>query len=118
MRIRVKRAYEDPAVSDGTRVLVDRLWPRGVTKERARIDLWLKDIAPSPKLRTWFGHELSKWDEFKQQYQVELSLNSDGVRTLVDLIKNGQVTLVYGAKDRDHNQAVVLKEFLEQKLQH
>ena len=112
MRVTVKRAYEEPAPDDGTRILVDRLWPRGVSKEKAAIDLWLKEIAPSTELRKWFGHDPAKWDAFQERYRAELSANHDAIRTLKAKISEGPVTLVYGAKDEEHNGAVVLKAFL------
>ena len=112
MTISIKRAYEKPAKEDGTRILVDRLWPRGLTKEKAKIDLWLKDIAPSPELRTWFGHDPEKWTEFKKRYRAELKKNGEQVALLKDAIKKGPVTLVYAAKDEEHNGAVVLQKNL------
>lgn len=113
MTIQVKRVYEPSQSSDGKRVLIDRLWPRGLTKEKAKVDLWLKDIAPSTELRKWFGHDPAKWNEFKKRYHAELKENSEAVSKMMDTLKNGKVTLVYGAKDEEHNDAVVLKEYLE-----
>ncbi len=110
MSIRIKRVYEQPGHEDGKRILVDRLWPRGLTKEKASVDLWLKDIAPSTELRKWFAHDPSKWTEFKQRYLHELKANSEAVQVLKDELKKGQVTLVYGAKDEEHNDALVLQE--------
>ena len=111
--IKLKRAYEAAAEEDGFRVLVERLWPRGLTKERARIDLWLKDIAPSPELRKWYGHETEKWEQFRQRYRKELSARKD----LVDMLKqkSGErtVTFVFAARDERHNSAAALKEFIE-----
>jgi uncharacterized protein YeaO (DUF488 family) len=115
MIIHIKRVYELPQSSDEKRVLIDRLWPRGLTKEKAKVDLWIKDIAPSTDLRKWFGHDPDKWNEFKERYHEELKENSEVVSQLVELVKNGKVTLVYGAKDQEHNDAVVLKEYLEKK---
>ncbi len=115
MAIQMKRVYELPQTSDGKRVLVDRLWPRGLTKEKAKIDLWLKDIAPTTELRKWFGHDPAKWSEFKKRYHEELKKNNEVVLKLVELLNKGKVTLVYGAKDEKHNDAVVLKEYLEKK---
>lgn len=109
--ITLKRAYEKASRSDGYRVLVDRLWPRGVSKAALKLDAWEKDIAPSPELRTWFGHDPKRWSEFKKRYHAELRGNKEGLRTLKKSAKN--ITLVYGAKDPEHNQAVVLKEALE-----
>jgi uncharacterized protein YeaO (DUF488 family) len=110
MKIEIKRVYEKPAKEDGIRILVDRLWPRGLTKEKAAIDLWLKDIAPSTELRKWFGHEPAKWIEFKKRYHQELKRNIEQVSRLKDELKKGTTTLVYGAKNVQHNEAVVLKE--------
>ena len=110
MSIRIKRVYEQPSHEDGKRILVDRLWPRGLSKEKASVDLWLKDIAPSTELRKWFDHDPSKWDEFKQRYLSELKENSEAVQTLKEELKKGQVTLVYAAKDEEHNDALVLQE--------
>ena len=113
MDIQLKRAYVEASPADGTRVLVDRLWPRGVSKERARLDLWLKTIAPSTELRKWFNHDPARWSEFRKRYEKELKENPEDVGRLVDLAKAGRVTLIYGAKDEAHNEAVVLKEHLE-----
>lgn len=115
MDILIKRVYEKPNISDGKRVLIDRLWPRGLTKERAKIDLWLKDIAPTTTLRKWFGHDPSRWNEFKKGYHEELKKNNEVVSKLIKILKSGKVTLIYGAKDEKHNDAVVLKEYLEKK---
>lgn len=115
MTIQLKRVYELPQASDGKRVLIDRLWPRGLSKEKAKVDLWFKDIAPSTELRKWFGHDPAKWNEFKKRYHEELKGNSEVVSKMVDMLKNGKVTLVYGAKDEEHNDAVVLKDYLEKK---
>jgi len=112
MELKIKRAYEKPASGDGKRILVDRLWPRGLTKEKASIDLWLKGIAPSAALRKWFGHDPDKWKEFQKRYHKELKNNKEQVSLLKDKIKKGTVTLVYGAKDEKHNEALVLKEWL------
>jgi uncharacterized protein YeaO (DUF488 family) len=112
MKLKIKRVYEKPEKADGTRILVDRLWPRGLSKEKAAVDLWLKEIAPSTELRKWFGHDPQKWDEFQKRYRAELKANEEAVQRLRDEMKKGMVTLVYGAKDEEHNDAVVLKEFL------
>jgi uncharacterized protein YeaO (DUF488 family) len=112
MTIKIKRAYEQPTPEDGTRILVDRLWPRGLTKEKARVDLWLKEIAPSTELRKWFGHDPARWIEFKRRYRAELKQNKDLVAHLKAEVKKGPVTLVYGAKDEQHNDAVALLEAL------
>jgi uncharacterized protein YeaO (DUF488 family) len=111
--IHLKRVYEVPAESDGTRVLVERLWPRGLTKERAAVDLWLKDIAPSPELRKWFGHDPARWEQFQERYRRELQEKTDAVRLLKHKAKEGLVTLVYAARDEEHNGALVLKHFLQ-----
>jgi uncharacterized protein YeaO (DUF488 family) len=115
VNVQIKRVYEEPSTSDGKRILIDRLWPRGLTKEKAKVDLWLKDIAPSTELRQWFGHDPSKWNEFKKRYHDELKKNREIIVKLVEQLKTGKVTLVYGAKDEEHNDAVVLKEYLEKK---
>jgi len=114
MDIKLKRVYEHPAESDGKRILVDRLWPRGLTKEKAKVDIWLKEIAPSTELRKWFNHEPAKWAEFKKRYEVEMQRNPEIVSTLEELIAQGKVTIVYGAKDEAHNEAVVIKGYLEE----
>ncbi len=113
MKIKIKRVYEKPSSLDGKRILVDRLWPRGLTKVKAEIYLWMKEIAPGEELRKWFGHEDSRWDEFKKRYIEELKKKKREVETLSGMVKEGNVTLVYGAKDEEHNNAVVLREFLE-----
>ena len=112
MHIKIKRVYERPDKADGTRILVDRLWPRGLTKAKASIDVWLKDIAPSTELRKWFGHEPGKWAQFKTRYRAELKKNDEQVVLLKEKTKKGMVTLVYGAKDEEHNEALVLQELL------
>ena len=111
---RLKRAYEPAERDDGFRVLVERLWPRGVSKQKAKLDLWLKDVAPSPALRKWFGHDPRKWNEFRKKYRAELKAHSDAVDLLKQKGRNARVTLVYGSKDREHNAAIALKEILEQ----
>lgn len=113
MKIQIKRVYEKPAKDDGMRILVDRLWPRGLSKEKADVDLWLKEIAPSTELRKWFGHVPDRWKEFQKRYHHELENNIESVSKLKELIKKGAVTLVYGAKDKEHNEALVLKEWLD-----
>ena len=110
--IQLKRAYEPAESADGFRVLVDRLWPRGVSKSAARIDLWLKEIAPSAALRQWFGHDPAKWHTFRARYFRELQKNGAAVEQLRVHVRHGTVTLVYGAKDQEYNDAVALKEFL------
>ena len=115
--IRLKRAYEEPSKNDGTPILVERLWPRGVSKERAAIDLWLKEVAPSAGLRKWYGHDLDKWDEFRKRYRAELQDNGAVIDDLKQRLKEGPVTFVFAAKDEEHNSALVLKEFLERRPQ-
>jgi uncharacterized protein YeaO (DUF488 family) len=111
--IHLKRAYENPNKADGERILVDRLWPRGLTKQEARIDLWLKEIAPSTELRKWFGHDPSKWKRFRGRYETELRDNDDLIKLLKRKAKEGTITLIYAAQDEEHNEAIVLKQFLE-----
>jgi uncharacterized protein YeaO (DUF488 family) len=106
--VRIKRAYEPASDDDGLRILVDRLWPRGLTKEAARIDVWLKDIAPSPALRTWFGHDPARWDEFRHRYEAELRERPDAVAELRRLVADGPATLVHAGRDRAHTHALVL----------
>jgi len=113
MAIQLKRVYEKAGRHDGTRVLIDRVWPRGVKKADAGIDLWLKEIAPSTRLRQWFGHDPQKWPDFKQRYFRELDQNAASLEKLSKMNQEGYVTLVYGAKDEKHNNAVALKEYLE-----
>lgn len=113
MDIAIKRVYEPPARGDGTRVLVDRLWPRGVTKEGADVALWLKDIAPSPERRRWFSLEPGKWSDFTTRYFRELQRNKDAVSRLRALRREGKVTLVYASRDEACNNAAALKEYLE-----
>lgn len=110
--VAVKRVYEAPAKADGQRVLVDRLWPRGVSKKDAELTLWLKEIAPSDELRKWFGHEPERWPEFQRRYRAELDANGDAVAELRDLLREGKVTLLYGAHDEAHNNAVALAGYL------
>jgi uncharacterized protein YeaO (DUF488 family) len=111
-KLKLKRAYEPAVSGDGRRVLVDRIWPRGVSKDEAHIDLWLKDVAPSTALRKWFGHEVERWPEFRERYRKELKSNP-AVDQLRKIAAEGTTTLVYGAKDEAHNQAVVLAEVLK-----
>ena len=108
MSLSIKRSYEAPAASDGKRILIDRLWPRGLSKEKARIDLWMKEIAPSSDLRKWFGHDPEKWKEFQVRYKKELAANSELVDSIREMANRETVTLVYSAKDEEHNDAVVL----------
>jgi uncharacterized protein YeaO (DUF488 family) len=113
--IRIKRVYEEPDASDGKRILVDRLWPRGLTKERAKVDLWLKDVAPSNDLRKWFSHDPAKWEEFQSRYREELKNDKEALATLKQEAAEGPATLLYGAKDEQHNEAVVLLKLLSPK---
>lgn len=114
--ILLKRIYEPYSKQDGYRVLVDRLWPRGISKEKAHLDLWLKDIAPSTELRKWFNHEEEKWEEFKKKYMKELKQNEEVTSQLKEILKkHKKATILFGAKDEEHNQAVVIDEFLKSK---
>ena len=114
--IQVKRAYEPAAKSDGKRFLVDRLWPRGVTKEALRLEAWLKDVAPSDDLRRWFGHQPAKWDEFRRRYLAELDNRPEAWQPILEAARRGTITLLFGARDVEHNNAVALKAYLEQQL--
>ncbi len=115
MSIRLKRAFEPAAPDDGLRVLVERLWPRGLSKERAAVDLWLKDVAPSPELRRWYGHEPAKWPEFRRRYRDELQDRDEELAELRRLVRNGPVTFVFGSRDTERNSAVVLREVVERR---
>lgn len=110
--VRLKRAYEPAAEGDGTRILVDRLWPRGVSKADAALDRWLKEIAPSTSLREWFGHDPARWQEFRRRYKQELQQHAAELEELRALARHGTVTLLYGARDEEHNDAVVLRDVL------
>ena len=110
--VRIKRAYEPAAEEDGTRILVDRLWPRGVSKQEARLDQWNRELAPSPELRRWFGHKISRWDEFSRRYRLELARHAQALGELRRRAQEGPVTLIYAAKDTHHNHAIVLKHAL------
>jgi uncharacterized protein YeaO (DUF488 family) len=112
--IRIKRAYEEPADEDGERILVDRLWPRGISKERAKIDRWLKDLAPSPELRKRFDHDPAKWEDFRRRYRQELEAHRASMEALAMASRKADLTLIYAAKDELHNDAVVLLEVLEE----
>ncbi len=117
--IEIKRIYEPAATKDGRRILVDRLWPRGVAKQKAQLDEWLKDIAPSPPLRAWFGHKSERFDAFAQQYRLELDtdpLKQSAVRHLLEMNEAGDITLLYGAKSDTVNHARVLQQYLREKL--
>jgi uncharacterized protein YeaO (DUF488 family) len=110
--VRIKRVYEAPDAADGARVLVDRIWPRGLRKADAALDCWLKEIAPSPRLRQWFGHDPERFAEFARLYRAELADNPDEVTKLEDLVRQGPMTLLYAAHDETHNHAVVLAEYI------
>jgi uncharacterized protein YeaO (DUF488 family) len=111
--IKIKRIYEAPTAEDGIRILIDRLWPRGLSKNSAKVDLWLKEIAPTDKLRKWFAHDPKKWIEFKQKYFKELNPNQERVDLIIKKAKGGNVTLLFGAKEERFNNAVALKEYVE-----
>lgn len=115
--VQIRRVYDEPTDDDGYRVLVDRLWPRGVSKEAAQIDEWVRDISPSDDLRHWFGHDPARWDEFRRRYRTEMDgPGAESVEHLVDLAGHQTVTLVYAAKDTEHNNAVAIKELLDERL--
>jgi uncharacterized protein YeaO (DUF488 family) len=112
MDIRVKRVYDPPSPDDGMRVLVDRLWPRGLSREKAHVDLWLKELAPSTELRKWFNHEPEKWDEFRRRYLQELQQQPEALAHAIDAMGTGPVTLVFGAREARYNDAVALRDFM------
>lgn len=112
MDLAVKRVYEQPAADDGYRVLVDRLWPRGLSKQKAALDEWIKELGPSHELRRWFGHDVSRWEEFRTRYRAELAGAEELWRPLVERARTERVCLLFGASDQQHNQAVALQEFL------
>jgi uncharacterized protein YeaO (DUF488 family) len=116
MRIYTKRVYEKTSKKDGYRILVDRLWPRGISKKDVKVDLWLKEIAPSTKLRTWFGHDPAKWQDFKSSYFLELQKNPQLIAQIIEKAQVGAITLVFSSKEEKFNNAVALKEYLEKKL--
>jgi uncharacterized protein YeaO (DUF488 family) len=111
--IELKRAYEKPSADDGFRVLVERLWPRGLSKENAQLDLWLKDVSPSPELRQWYGHDLAKWTEFQKRYRAELKERKSDLNLLKEKSRGETVTLVYAARDLEHNSALILKKVVD-----
>lgn len=113
MKIQLKRAYAPPKSSDGLRILVERLWPRGLSKEAAQLDDWCKDIAPSTELRQWYNHQIERWPEFKKRYIEELKANQEATSELYQHIHNKDVSFIYAAHDEQHNSAIVLKEFME-----
>lgn len=113
--LQVKRTYDPPSPADGRRVLVERLWPRGMTREAVAADEWRKEVAPSPELRRWFGHRPERWEEFQRRYRAELDADPDAWRPLAEAARRGTVTLLYSARDRDRNSAVLLREYLAAK---
>jgi uncharacterized protein YeaO (DUF488 family) len=113
MEIKIKRAYESPSDTDGHRILVDRLWPRGISKEKAKVDFWPKELSPSTKLRHWYGHDSKKWPEFKSRYYAEFESNPELLNELLEYVYKGPVTFVYGSKEQRLNNAVALKEYVE-----
>jgi len=113
--IRIKRAYEPAARADGRRILVERLWPRGMKKEALDVDAWLKEVAPSTSLRKWFDHRIERWDEFRRRYRKELSANRENWSSILDASRRGTVTLLYSAHDLEHNGAVVLRDYLAER---
>jgi uncharacterized protein YeaO (DUF488 family) len=115
-RVRIRRVYEPPTPDDGRRILVDRLWPRGLSKAKAAIDTWVKDVAPSTELRRWFGHDPARWDAFRQRYRQELAANPQALQRLLEAAANGPITLLYAARDEQRNEAAVLQEILEERL--
>ncbi len=117
MSITLKRAYDPPAATDGIRVLVERLWPRGLSKDAARIDLWVKDLAPSTELRRWYGHDPARWPEFRSRYLAELQAQPEAVQALLQQIAQGPVTFVYASRETHRNSATVLKDYLEGRRQ-
>jgi uncharacterized protein YeaO (DUF488 family) len=110
--VKLKRAYEQPETEDGVRILVDRLWPRGVKKEDAAIDEWMKELAPSTELRKWFGHDPDRWEEFRERYAKEVNGHPDQLKQLRALARKGAITLVYSAHDEEHNNAVALRDII------
>ena len=118
VRIGLARAYDEPQGDEGKRFLVDRMWPRGITKDALQIEAWLRDVAPSTPLRRWFDHKLEHWPEFARRYRAELDGKPEALQSLVEAAESGPVTLVYGARDREHNQAVVLRDYLIDKIKH
>ena len=113
--IKIKRIYDAPTLEDGIRILVDRLWPRGLNKEKAKVDLWLKEIAPSNELRKWYAHDPKKWIEFKKTYFNDLKVKRDVINQIIQKMKEGEVTLLYSSKEEKMNNAVALKEFIEKR---
>ncbi len=116
MAIRLKRVYDEPCADDGTRFLVERLWPRGIRKDALAVDAWLRDAAPSTDLRKWFSHDPAKWDEFRKRYLAELEAVPEAWAPIVEAAREGAVTLLFSSKDTEHNNAVALKEFMERRM--
>lgn len=114
--IQIKRAYDPPGQTDGTRILVERLWPRGIRKEALKLDDWLKDAAPSTELRKWFSHDPEKWPEFQRRYRAELDANPDAWQPILEAAKTSRVTLLFSSHDAEHNNVVALKAYLEERL--
>lgn len=114
--LKIKRVYEDSSAGDGARYLVERLWPRGMKKESLHMDAWLKEVAPSTDLRRWFEHDPAKWDEFQRRYRAELDANPGAWKPLIEAARQGDITLLYSARDTEHNNAIVLKSYLEKHL--
>ena len=114
--LKIKRVYESATRSDGTRFLVERLWPRGIKKESLKMKAWLKDVAPSPELRKWFAHDPDKWTEFKKRYRAELKSNPEAWKPILEAVEQSDVTLLYSARDTEHNSALLLKTFLEKHM--
>jgi uncharacterized protein YeaO (DUF488 family) len=114
--LKIKRVYEDAQRSDGVRFLVERLWPRGIKKEELKMNAWLKAVAPSPGLRRWFGHDPARWQEFQRRYRAELEANPEAWEPILEAARQGEVTLLYSARDTEHNSALLLKSFLEERL--
>ncbi len=110
--IGLKRVYEPSVPEDGTRILVDRLWPRGITKAKAAVDVWLKEVAPSPELRKWFSHDDTKWEEFRERYWDELEHNPSSVQRIIEMSSRGNITLIFSTRDPEHNSAAILREYL------
>lgn len=115
--LKIKRVYEEEEAQDGVRFLVERLWPRGMKKEALRLDGWLKDLAPSSELRTWYQHDIDKWEEFQRRYRAELDAHLDAWKMILAALEQGNVTLLYSAHDSEHNSALVLMRYLEEQLQ-
>ena len=115
--LKTKRVYENVHASDGVRFLVERLWPRGIKKDKLKMEAWLKDTAPSSSLRRWYGHDTVKWEEFQERYRAELEANPDAWQPILEAAKHGNVTLLYSARDTEHNSAVLLKSLLEEQME-